>query len=38
MAILAPMGGGVNLNKKKSQKSLKVVKANIELRELLKPT
>ena len=34
--ILAPMGGGVNLNRKKGQKSIKVAKANIELRELLK--
>jgi hypothetical protein len=34
--ILGPMGGGVNLNKKKGQKSLKVAKANIDVRKLLK--
>jgi hypothetical protein len=34
--ILGPLGGGVNLNTKKGQKSLKVAKANIEVRELLK--
>jgi hypothetical protein len=34
--ILGPMGGGVNLNKKKGQKSLKVAKANIDVRKVLK--
>jgi hypothetical protein len=34
--ILGPMGGGVNLNKKKGQRSLKVANANIDVRKLLK--
>lgn len=34
--LLGPVGGGVNLNKKKGQKSLKVAKANIDVRKMLK--
>lgn len=33
--IIANPGGGVNLNKKKGQKSVKVAKANIDVRKLL---